>query len=121
MRWLSGIARDVRHAGRSLRAAPSFAITAALTLALGIGANTAVFSVVNALLFRPLPVSGADRLVALATSKAPSHTLHGLSYPEIQDYSVAAASLVEDVAGYSAGFAGVAHEGGGPARVLVTW
>jgi len=121
MRLLFGIGRDLRQAVRALRRAPAFTLTAVLTLALGIGANTAVFGVVNALLFRALPVNGADRLVILATSRAPSSSLRGVSYPETEDYQAAAADILEGVAGYSVGFAGLAPDGGSPARVLVTW
>ncbi len=118
---MPGLAGDIRFAVRALRRAPAFALTTILTLALGIGANTAVFSVVNALLFRPLPVRGADRLVTLATSRDPSSSLRGLSYPEIEDYQVETADVFEGVAGYSVGFAGLSAEGGSPIRVLVTW
>ena len=61
--WLEDVLNDVKHSFRSLRRAPAFTAVAVLTLALGIGANTAIFTVVNAVLLRPLPFENADRLV----------------------------------------------------------
>ena len=55
--------RDLAFAGRTLRKSPIFALTAALTIALGVGASTAIFSIANAVLLRPLPYKDADRLV----------------------------------------------------------
>lgn len=72
--WLDKLRRDFRHAFRSLLQSPGFAITAILTLALGVGANTAVFSVMNAVLLKSLPVANASRLVYLRTSFAPNGT-----------------------------------------------
>ncbi len=60
-----GWARDVRFAGRSLRRAPGFAAAAVVTLALGVGANTAVFTVVDSVLLEPLPYAAPDRLVTV--------------------------------------------------------
>ena len=66
---IAGLLRDVRLAARTLRRQPGFAVSAILTIALGVGANTAVFSVLDAILLRPLPVSGADRVVAVMREK----------------------------------------------------
>lgn len=63
--FLDSLARDVRHALHLLRRNPTFTAAALLTLAIGIGANTAVFSVVNSVLLKPLPYPNAHELVAL--------------------------------------------------------
>jgi len=63
--WLDDSIRDVRFAARALVRSPGFTIVAALTLAIGIGANTAFFTLVRAVLLKPLPFADADRLVML--------------------------------------------------------
>ena len=67
--WVESVLRDVRYALRGFRRAPVFAITAILTLALGIGATAAVFSVVDRILFRPLPYAHDDRLVSVGLAQ----------------------------------------------------
>src|SRR6476646_3870139 len=63
--WLEELRDDLKFAFRQLKAAPSFTLVATLTLALGIGANSAIFALVDATLLRPLPYANPDRLVAL--------------------------------------------------------
>jgi predicted permease len=65
--FIDHLLRDLRYAGRSLRRSPGFAALAVGIMALGIGANTAVFGVVNAVLLKPLPYPGANRIVTLST------------------------------------------------------
>lgn len=65
--WLEQLCGDVRHALRTMRHTPVFTATSVLSLALGIGANTAIFSLINAILLRPLPVSHPESLVVLAS------------------------------------------------------
>ena len=79
---LEQIAQDVRYAVRGLRRAPVFAATAIVTLALGLGANTAVFSVIDALLLRPLPVYQPARLVAVY--RGASGTSGAFSFPDFR-------------------------------------
>src|SRR5438445_9607640 len=69
---MSDLIRDLRHSLRILRANPTFAIVAVLTLALGIGANTAIFSVMNAVVLRALAVHDPQRLVFLRIPQQPN-------------------------------------------------
>src|SRR5262245_24631080 len=65
--WLEDVTRDLRHGLRTLRKSPAFTTAAAATLALAIGASTAMVSVLNAVLLRPLPYRSPDRLAMLWT------------------------------------------------------
>ena len=80
--------RDLRHGLRRVVAAPGFAAIAVLTLALGIGAIVAIFTVVNAVLIRPLPFPNPDRLVRIAAdARATNGRNIGISQPELDDLS----------------------------------
>jgi predicted permease len=79
------ILRDLRYGVRLLARSPGFAAIVVVTLALGIGANTVIFSLVNALLIRPLPVAEPERLVSVFTSYTGGNR-HGItSYPDYED------------------------------------
>ncbi len=77
--WMESFARDARYALRRLRKSPGFAITVLLTLAIGIGANAAVFSVLNSVLLRPLAYPHADRLIAMWMDAPGANGLASLS------------------------------------------
>jgi predicted permease len=82
---LNQLWQDLRYAVRMLAKAPAFTAVAILTLALGIGANTALFSVINSVLLAPLPFPQPDRLMALFTQRV-SFTTGSISYPNFLDW-----------------------------------
>ena len=84
--------RDLRYAARQLRRSPGFAVTAILTLAVGIGANVVVFGVLNALLLRPLNVAGADRLFQIEQKGQGDLSQ---SYPDYLDYRARNSSFAD--------------------------
>jgi putative ABC transport system permease protein len=109
--WIASIGQDIKFGARSLRKRPGFAITVLLTLALGIGANAAIFSVVDAVLLKPLPFSQSDQLVHLwevFQSKVDNRS--EASYPDYLDWRTRNRSFT-DMGGYhGAGFVfGIEH------------
>ena len=90
--------RNARYGVRVLLRAPAFTVVAVLTLALGIGANAAVFSIVNALLIRPLPLPASDRLVSVLGVDKDGERQY-LSMPDFEDLR-AQARLVEGLSGF---------------------
>jgi len=92
--------RDFIYAARTLRSSPAFAAAAVITLALGIGASTAVFSVANAVLLRPLPYKDPARLVYACADLRRRNLLDFLwSSPDLADFRAHASSTIEDAAG----------------------
>jgi predicted permease len=79
--WLSTILQDLRYAARGLWNNPGFAVVVVLSLGIGIGANTAMFSVLNAVLLKPLPVARPEQLFALSNPLSRSSVKNIFSYP----------------------------------------
>jgi predicted permease len=107
---LESIWRDLRYAWRSLRKTPGFTIIALLVIALGIGVNTAVFSVVNTVLLAPLPYPDAQSMVRLVVF-TPQQTFDGASVPEFNLWRNQT-GVLREVAGYDTGGAGMNLTGG---------
>jgi putative ABC transport system permease protein len=118
---MTGFVQDIRYALRGLAGAPGFAAGAITTLALGIGATTIIYSLVDGILLRPLPIRDPDRVV-LAREINPRGTQMGVSYPNFQDWRARAQSY-ESLAGWfgrPANLTGL----GQPRRIMirqVTW
>src|SRR5438270_6340543 len=100
---MTGIIHDLRYAVRQLRKNPGFTAIAVLTIALGIGATTTMFSVVNSVLLRPLPFREPDRLMELGEYDTrngdPGNLIGSISYPDMADVRARNHSF-EDVAAY---------------------
>jgi putative ABC transport system permease protein len=90
---------DLRHALRQLRKTPGMALLAVITLALGVGANTAIFTVIESVLLRPLPYTPRDRMVYIRPpgDKPSFASTSWLNYRDIRSQS----KLLQDTAGYS--------------------
>src|ERR1035438_4662635 len=94
--WLENISQDLRYALRMLARSPMFTAVAVVSLALGIGLNTAIFNVINALLLQSAPVAQPARLVALFHSDRSSGGLEGLGPPDYESYRDSSASFESD-------------------------
>jgi hypothetical protein len=118
-RMIDSLWQDLRFALKTLRHAPVFAAVAVLTLALGIGANTAIFSVVNGVLLAPLPYPDADRLVRIWESSGGGGDVH-VAWANYLDWR--AAESLESLAlhpSFAFGGASTVIGGDQPTRVLV--
>jgi hypothetical protein len=90
---MTGFWQDLRLALRGVRKQPSFALTAVVTLALSIGANTAIFSVINALILNPPHIVEADRVVTLWRTPKDKQSKGPASYVDLQEWRALSRSL----------------------------
>src|SRR5215472_10782568 len=103
---MTTLMQDIRYGWRTLRKSPGFSLVAVLVLALGIGANTAIFSVVNTVLLKPLPFDHSEQLLQIY------HTPPQASFPGIPLFSVSPANFL-DWRAQAKSFEGMAAYGGG--------
>jgi putative ABC transport system permease protein len=113
--------QDLRFALRQLGRAPGFAITAVLTLALGIGANTAIFSLVNSLLLKPLPVENPGQVAELAEALGNGPMFPAFSLPEFKQIRAEAGHSFSGIAAATMGLDGISMPGQQPQRILTTY
>lgn len=119
--FLETLWQDVRYGARTLRKNPGFTIIAILTLAIGIGANTAIFSVIEKVLLQPLPYDHPENLIEIWNTYLPTIPRGGLSPGDYQDWR-RTATTVSDIAGYSWVQTGTNLTGDGdPQRLTVNY
>src|SRR5215471_13740353 len=110
--WFDALLQDIYFGARVLRKSPSFTLMAILTLALGIGVNTAIFSMVNSLLLRPMPVPHPEQITVMVYQHEQG-PLRPFSYADFLDLRKQTASAFSDVAGYQLGLDGISVNGRG--------
>jgi predicted permease len=109
---LATLWQDVRYGARMLRKNPGFTLVAVLTLGLGIGVNTAIFSVVDLILLRPLPIEAPEEVAFLTSQQKGGGVSNNFSYPDLEDIRTQAGSVFSDLAGVQPyGMEGLSFEG----------
>jgi predicted permease len=106
--YMDTLWQDVRHGFRSLFKSPAFTAAVVLTLGLGVGANAAVFTIVNRILLKPLPVQDPTGLYVLAVEHEGNEQPHNVSWLDYQDYLRNAP--FQDLAAYTIGFVGLSAD-----------
>ena len=109
---MRGFLQDLRHALRLLVKSPGFTLVAVLTLALGTGANTTVFSLINGILLRPMPVAHPEQIVVLAARQEGSPGFQSFSYPDYQDIR-SQTDAFSDILAYRVSLVGLSFDGKG--------
>src|SRR5262245_5181440 len=102
---------DLRFAARSFSKTPGVTFAAVLSVALGIAATTSVFTFVNAMLFRPMPVPHPEQLVALYTTEPDARYPSSFSFPDYRDYLANASGLFSDLFAYNSQSIGFSANG----------
>src|SRR5690349_20815336 len=119
--WLEDLAQDSRYALRMLRRSPGFSLVAVLTVALGIGASTAVFTVINTFFLSSIPIPSTSNLVAVyampESADAHGNTPQPVSFPDLKEYRDRNKAFVE-FAGYSSPMPISFSEGKSPDRLF---
>ncbi len=110
--------QDIRYAARTLRKSPGFTIVAILTLGLGMAVNTTVFSVVNGLILRPLPVPHAEQITVLSSQQNGASTFQMFSYLDYQDVQRDTSGVFSDVFGYRTTLGALNADGRGDHCIL---
>ncbi|MGH9627052.1 MAG: ABC transporter permease [Bryobacteraceae bacterium] len=98
---MNKLLEDLRYGGRTLRKSPGLLFAAIVSLGLGIGANTSIFSLLNAILLRPLPVERPEEMISIFTSDYSGPLYGSTSYPDYLDIREASAGLMTGVTAYT--------------------
>jgi predicted permease len=113
--------QDFRHAARQMRRTPTFALVAIVTLALGIGANVAIFSMVDWLLLRPLPVQDPGRIAVLRLQQNLNILLEAFSIPDYRDIASQTTTVFDGLCGYALGLDGLSVDGKKADRLVTNY
>ena len=117
---MEAMIQDIKYAIRMLAKNPGFTIVGALTLALGIGANTAIFSMVNLFLFRPMPVPHAQQITVLARQQKDGQLQTQFSIPDYRDIRSETSGVFSDLFAYQFGMDGLSVNGK-PDRIMTNY